>query len=99
MKNKLNQNDCAHVIGLLHHTEYSELTTVDGLLKHIHDRRLFNEMILGDPFFEGFRHKIRPIFTVRDYGDRRRSTNLTHFEHCPVCGAKIDWKAIRQIES
>lgn len=94
-----NQNDCDHIVGLLHHMEYSELTTIDGLLRHINDRKFLNEMILNDPFYEGLKHRMRPIYTLRDYGDHRRNTNLTRFACCPKCGAKIDWKAIRQIES
>jgi hypothetical protein len=34
-------------------------------------------------------------YTREQYFDKRCSTNLYHFNHCPKCGAKIDWKAIK----
>ena len=34
-------------------------------------------------------------YTLKDYADRRKSTNLTRFEFCPYCGKKIDWKKIK----
>ena len=34
-------------------------------------------------------------YTFRDYGDKRKSTDLIRFEYCPGCGKKIDWKAIK----
>lgn len=33
---------------------------------------------------------------LRDYLDRRKSTNLQHFDYCPYCGKKIDWKGLRK---
>lgn len=30
-----------------------------------------------------------------NYCDKRTSTNLTQFNYCPLCGKKIDWKAIK----
>lgn len=37
----------------------------------------------------------RAVYTLNDYCDGRKSTNLTRFEHCPHCGKKIDWKKIK----
>ena len=35
-------------------------------------------------------------FTPLDYIDRRRGL-ATLFNHCPECGAKINWKEIRKV--
>ena len=32
------------------------------------------------------------IYNLKDYYDRRKSTNLTRFNFCPMCGKKIIWK-------
>ena len=98
VSHKLPQNECPHIIGLLHHMEYSELTTVDGLIHHIRERIAFNDMIRTFEEFSDLTHRLRPEYTMKDYGDHRRSTNLTRFECCPMCGIDIDWKAIRQIK-
>lgn len=34
------------------------------------------------------------MYTIKDYTDRRKSTNITRFEYCPFCGEKINWKTI-----
>ena len=35
------------------------------------------------------------IYSLSDYCDKRKSTDLTRFNYCPLCGKKIDWKAIK----
>ncbi len=40
-----------------------------------------------------YRHYVK-VFKPQDYIDRRRNM-ATLFDHCPCCGAKINWKAIR----
>ena len=35
------------------------------------------------------------IYTLADYCDKRKSTDLTRFNYCPLCGKKIDWKATK----
>lgn len=37
------------------------------------------------------------IYTMKDYIDRRKSTNITRFNYCPFCGEKINWKTIYMI--
>lgn len=34
-------------------------------------------------------------YSLSDYCDKRKSTDLTQFNYCPFCGKKIDWKAIK----
>lgn len=88
-----------HIIGLLHHRDYSELIATSGLIKHIRDREEFNNMIRRDLNFFDLKHMLWPVYTLQDYGDFRRSTNLSRFKYCPKCGAEIDWKAIKQMDS
>lgn len=35
--------------------------------------------------------------TILDFLDKRKSTNLTHFNNCPYCGKEIDWKQLRKL--
>lgn len=35
------------------------------------------------------------MFSLKDYLDWRRSTNITRFVYCPYCGKKIDWKGMK----
>lgn len=39
--------------------------------------------------------EMRTVYTMSDYCDRRKSTDLTRFNYCPMCGKKIDWKAMK----
>lgn len=35
------------------------------------------------------------VYRLADYLDKRKSTNLLHFNFCPVCGKEIDYKLLR----
>ena len=35
------------------------------------------------------------IYTMKDYADKRKSTNITNFDYCPFCGESINWKQIK----
>ena len=91
------KHDCEHIIGLLHHTDYSALVGLDDLRSHIQSRNEFNNMLRADPCFAELTHFLRPEWTMEHYADLRRNTNLTRFNCCPTCGAKIDWKALKQM--
>ena len=41
-------------------------------------------------------HSMVVKYSIQDYVDRRKSTNLVHFNYCPNCGAKIDWNMMRR---
>lgn len=34
-------------------------------------------------------------YSLSDYLDNRKSTNLEKFKFCPYCGKEIDWKKLR----
>ena len=35
------------------------------------------------------------FWIFQDHCDKRKSTDLTRFNYCPLCGKKIDWKEIK----
>lgn len=73
------------VIGMLNEWDEGRLVTLSDLKAHIVDSvRL---MSVG---------AIQKAWSLTDYTDRRKSTDLTQFEYCPYCGQKIDWTAIRK---
>lgn len=88
--------ECKCFIGLLHHYEYSELIDIEGLKAHIADKIEFNRSLDDDPVLRNAKHLRAKVWTLKSYGDWRKSTDLTRFYHCPVCGAKIDWDKIRR---
>ena len=79
------------VIGLLHGSSSSELVTIVELEEHIFDTAAFNAMLPKRCSWMR-----RPEWSLADYADRRKSTNLARFHNCPECGQKIDWKSIRR---
>lgn len=84
------------VIGLLYHSDYTELVTLAGLKRHIEDQKEFNRSLRADPLLRDYKRLYAKEYTLRQYADGRRGTDLTRFNFCPECGAKIDWQAIRQ---
>ena len=81
--------ECEHIIGMIYEYEESRLATVANLIEHIENTKRYFDMI---------RIK-RKILTLSDYCDMRKSVDMTRFKHCPLCGAKIDWKAIKESDT
>ena len=98
MRKTTKHSECNHIIGLLHHRDYSELVTLVKLIGHIRKRNEFNDMIRRDPNFNDLQHFMWKEYTLKNYGDFRVSTNLSRFNCCPYCGTEIDWKAIKEHE-
>ena len=82
-------------IGLLHLEDYGRIITLSDLREHIEERKKFNQSCVnwGMPWLS---HK---EWTLRDYADKRKSTNLTQFDFCPKCGKKINWEEIRRADN
>ena len=83
-----NIGKCECYIGIKHDYEDTRLATLKQLKDEI-------EWLQGrkESFAEyGINNK---IYTLVDYCDKRKSTDLTQFNYCPFCGKKIDWKAIK----
>lgn len=68
-------------IGVKHNYSSTDLITLDDLMRNL-------RAYLSKPNITQY--------TLEDYCDRRKSTNVFNFDFCPVCGKKIDWKAIKR---
>lgn len=88
-------NKCDCVIGLLYHGyDHQELATFDTLKNYIAESIYYNETLVT-MYAQRFKRK---IWTLKDYADFRKSTNLTRFRYCPNCGMPINWKKIGRAE-
>ncbi len=92
----MKEHEC--IIGLLHHADYSELITLHKLKVHINYAKEFNNYIRSDPPLQRVDWLLNKEWTLKDYADKRKSTNLYQFDFCPICGKVVDWKAIRRLE-
>lgn len=81
-------------IGIRYDYENTDLETLAELKEHIEREKRFAESPKHGDWWLSLRRK----YTLADYCDRRISTDLTQFNYCPVCGKKIDWKAIKRGE-
>lgn len=74
-------------IGMFFDYENTELLSFDDLLaKNKRIKNLFNE----------YKFKWLLPTPLQDYFDRRKKSELIHFNYCPTCGKKIDWRALRK---
>lgn len=87
----MSEHEC--IIGLLYDDGYF-LIEVKELKEHIKEVKEYNQS-LDEQEIKIFRAE---EYTLKDYCDKRKSTNLTRFEFCPYCGKKIDWKKIKNEE-
>ena len=86
------------VVGMVRYSEYAELVTLKGLEKHISDAAEFNAYLASDTLLKNRKELYCKEWTLKDYADKRKSTDLTRFDYCPQCGKAIDWKSIRRKE-
>jgi rRNA maturation endonuclease Nob1 len=93
----MSEHEC--YIGLLHKDYFhSELTTLNELKEHIEENKRINKMRIE--FYSMYDKKPRIVlYTLKDYADRRKSTDMSRFEFCPYCGKKINWKKIKSEET
>ena len=61
-----------------------------GMWVDYEDTRIMTEKELRKEIKKG-----HATFSLNDYCNFRKSVNLVRFRHCPECGKKIDWKAIK----
>lgn len=81
------------VIGLLYNYDSTRLLTLEELVALVRERKEMDEFAAKDPVYS--RMPKLSTYTLRDYCDLRKSTDLRRFKYCPECGDKIDWKALR----
>ena len=93
-------DDHEYIIGLLHYSDYPDLVTLYELEQHIQKSIKENERLDEYPFLRdspGLYNKLyHKWLSMRDYADKRKHTDLTRFDYCPVCGKKINWADIRR---
>ena len=89
-----NIEKCECCIGIINDYDNTSMVTLDGLKNHIKDRLELKQAFERDVLFKDYNHGIKG-WNLADYCDKRKSTDLTRFNCCPLCGKKIDWKAIK----
>lgn len=83
--------DC--IIGIWNEYESYDLITYNDLKEKVKE---YNEHCdLFNRTWNTTEYKKR---TIQDFLDKRKNTNLTHFNNCPFCGEKINWKELRKLE-
>ena len=89
-----NIEKCECCIGIIHDYDNTRMVTLAELKEHIKSRlelRDYNrKMLLTKEYNNHFKY-----WYLHEYCDKRHSTDLTRFNYCPLCGKKIDWKAIK----
>ena len=81
------------IIGTLWRYGHLQLITLEELKKAIADDAEMITYAMHDPNYHLMKDLLPRGYTLKDYCDRRRRTGLHHFEFCPECGNKIDWKS------
>lgn len=88
----MNTDDHECIIGLYYwNLGDVGLITFSQLKKKINDDKCLYRDIKYDPIYASIYHSIKH-YTLKDYADKRKSTDLNRFDYCPMCGKKIDWK-------
>ena len=87
--------NCKCYIGIINDYDNTRMTTLDGLKIHIKESLALKQAFETDPLYAGYNHGIMG-WTLADYCDKRKNTDLTRVEYSPMCVRKIDWKAIKK---
>lgn len=69
------------VIGVYYNYEDTKLVTLDDLAREARESER-----LGTS-----------VYSLKDYLNKRKNTNLYRFLYCPYCGEKIDWKKLKEM--
>ena len=78
---------CECIIGLYYDSEDAKLVTLKELKEEIKENKQYNEYMARN--YSGLSYVKLPEYSLRDYFDGRKSTNLTRFKHCPMCGRAL----------
>ena len=92
MKVPITTHEC--FVGIINDYDNTEMVTLNRLKHHIQDTSELIKALKKDVLFKDSLYGVR-AWTLADYCDKRKSTDLTRFEYCPACGKKIDWKSIK----
>lgn len=83
------------IIGLYQYDDYADVITLSCLKQEIEERKRMNVFCKKENTHYSS-YFIVTEYTLEQYADRRFNTGLSHFNYCPVCGKKIDWKELRE---
>ena len=92
MKIHITPHEC--FVGIINDYDNTEMVTLNGLKHHIRDTSELIEALKKHELFNEHLYGAR-AWDLADYCDKRKSTDLTRFEYCPMCGKKIDWRTIK----
>lgn len=88
-----NKHEC--YIGLWYYCEGAEMKTLREILEEIVQHNAIFELDEQSAYILKELGAVR--YSFNDLFDLRRNRlPLCRFHYCPVCGAKIDWKEIKQ---
>lgn len=83
-------------VGILH-DHYLDKTNI---IEHLHNEAHgWNSHAKTMNFLKQNLEGYKPLksdYKATDFLDKRKSGSMSMFNNCPYCGAKIDWKAIKQ---
>lgn len=88
----MSKHEC--IIGNLY-DDGLHLATLKELKDYIKETKEYN-LFVRNSYPSISQNLLAAEYTLKDYCDKRKSTNLTRFEFCPYCGKKIDWKKIKE---
>lgn len=88
------QNHNDHVIGLLYDYDNTDTVTASGLRRWLSDKAEIYQNALNDKVWSKYAERFKVPYSLKDYADRRVSTNLVRFVYCPVCGKRLKWNTM-----
>lgn len=83
------------VIGVLTGDGSGQLMTFPSLLKHIERQQELNEMLSAEKtkvITDGMLRKPVQVFSVEDYLEGRKQTDMFRFSCCPICGHTLNFR-------
>lgn len=79
------EHEC--IIGMYNYYENTDLITCSELInKNKRDWSLYKTAYTW----------LSPPTPLEDFFNKRKNTELTRFNYCPVCGKKIDWNKLKR---
>lgn len=83
------------VIGVLTGDNSGRLMTFPSLLKHIERQRELNGMYTSNKakvVLDGMVKSPIEVYSLEDYMEGRKHTDMFRFSCCPICGYPLDYK-------
>ena len=90
------KNTHDHTIGILCSIDDKRLVTFSDLVEYIKDCIVYNGYV--DKYYPSFYTVHKKVYTISDYANHMKITDLERFTYCPFCGEKIDWDKLKEKE-